>query len=137
MRGVILCLLYPLDDVLIQPFVSDRADVAIDAGILLGLAGLDMPDGNRLLFVPFHQLSAAVFRAVVGSCGAGLDAPFDDAVDAPDDPFGGRGKVGLDTRFLAVEVIRNVQEPEPAPVARDDLRRYAVTRPLNRSPTYR
>ena len=34
--------LYALDDILVQPFMPDRSIVALDIGILLGLAGLNM-----------------------------------------------------------------------------------------------
>jgi hypothetical protein len=37
-----------LTDVLVQPFMPNRAVVALDIGVLLGLAGLDVEDGNSL-----------------------------------------------------------------------------------------
>ena len=46
MRGVILCLLDGFDDVLVEPFVPDGAVVALDVSVLLGLAGLDVLDGD-------------------------------------------------------------------------------------------
>ena len=36
-RGLILCLLYSFKNVLIEPFVADRAIVALDVGVLLRL----------------------------------------------------------------------------------------------------
>ena len=65
------------DDVLIQPFMPDGAVVALDIGVLLGLSGLDVLDGNPMFRRPFHQLFADVFRAVVDPNGAWLAAPFD------------------------------------------------------------
>ena len=41
---MILRLLDVFNDVLIQPFLPDGAVVALDIGVLLGLAGLDMQD---------------------------------------------------------------------------------------------
>jgi hypothetical protein len=60
------------------------AVAAFDVGVLLRLAGLDMLDGNPLLFSPFHQFFADVFRVVVHPNGAWLAAPRDDPIQAPD-----------------------------------------------------
>ena len=64
-----------------------NAVVALDAGVLLRLSGLDVLDGDLPLLGPFHQLAADVFRAVVDPYGAGFAAPFNDPVEASDDPF--------------------------------------------------
>ena len=77
---MILCLLDAFDDVLVEPFMSDGAVVSLDASVLLGLAGLDVLDGDAPLFGPDQQLATDVFRAVVDPCGAWLAAPFDDPV---------------------------------------------------------
>jgi hypothetical protein len=45
-----------------QPFMPDRAVVALDIGILLGLAGLDIGQGYAPLFCPIDQRPADVFR---------------------------------------------------------------------------
>ena len=37
--------------------MPDRAVAALDLGVLLGLAGLDVLDDNPMLLNPFHQLS--------------------------------------------------------------------------------
>ena len=49
----------------------------MDIGVLLGLAWLDVEDGNPLFLSPFHQIFTDVFRAVINPNGAGLAAPFD------------------------------------------------------------
>lgn len=68
---MILCLLDAFDDVLVEPFVPDRAVVALDAGVLLRLSWLDVLDSNTLFLGPFLQLFTDVFRAAV-RCPAGL-----------------------------------------------------------------
>ena len=83
---------------------------------LSGLSGLDMLDGNPLFFCPFQQLATDVFGAIVNTNGAGLSTPFNDAVQAPDDPLGGQGKVDLDAQSFTVEVVQHVQQPELAAV---------------------
>ena len=57
--------------------MPDGAVVALDVGILLRLAGLDVLDGNPLFISPFQQLFADVFRTIVNPNGARLAAPFD------------------------------------------------------------
>jgi len=124
---VILRLLYAFDDVLIQPFVPDSAVVTLDAGVLLRLSGLDVKDGNPLFLSPFHQLSADVFRPVVGSCRAGFAAPFDDAVKASDHAFRWQRKIDLDAQTLAVKIVQHVQEPKRPTVP--EAIRHEVHRP--------
>ena len=92
---MVFCFLDAFDDVLFQPFMPNRAVVAFDVGVLLGLPRLDVQDSNPMFFVPYQQLATDVLRAVVDPDGAGLAAPFDDPVEASDDPFGGEREVDL------------------------------------------
>ena len=62
-----LGLLYALDDVLVQPFVPDRAIVALDVGVLLRLTRLDVCQGDAVLFSPIQQRVTDIFRAVTPS----------------------------------------------------------------------
>jgi hypothetical protein len=64
LRGKVLGLLDGFGDVLVEPLMPDGAVVALDIGVLLRLAGLDVLDGDFPLFGPFHQLAADLFRAV-------------------------------------------------------------------------
>lgn len=90
--------------------MPNRAVVVFDVGVLLGLAGLDVLDRNAPFLGPYQQFATDVFRAVVGPYGSRLAAPFDDAVEAPDDAFGRQREVDLDPQPLAVEVIEQVQQ---------------------------
>lgn len=79
-RGVILGFLDAFDDVLVEPFVPNCAVVALDLGVLRGLAGLDVLDvldGDAPFFAPDQQLTTDVFRSVIDAYGARLAAPFD------------------------------------------------------------
>ena len=66
---MILSLLDAFDDVLVEPFMSDGAVVALDIGVLLGLSGLDVQDGNPMFLGPDQQLFTDVFRAIVDPYG--------------------------------------------------------------------
>ena len=57
-----------------------NAVVALDTGVLPGLAGLDMLDGNPVPRRPFLQLFTDVFWAVVYPYRPGFAASFDDPV---------------------------------------------------------
>ena len=117
LRGVILGLLHAFDDVLIQPFVPDRSIVALDAGVLPGLIGLDMLDGNPMFFSPLHQLFTDVFRAVVNPNGAWLAAPFNNPIKAPDDSFGEQREIRFDPRPFAIEVVQHVRQLKSTTIA--------------------
>ena len=65
--------------------MPDGAVVTFDVGVLLGLAWLDVLDGDLPLLSPFHQLAADVFGAIVDPYGAGLPAPLDNPIQAADD----------------------------------------------------
>ena len=58
----VLSLLDTVDDILVQPFMPDRAVVALDVGVLLRLARLDMRQGDALFLSPFQQCMTDVFR---------------------------------------------------------------------------
>ena len=81
MCSEVLRLFYGFNDVLVQPFVPDRAVVAFDIGVLLGLTGLDMLQADVLFPGPAFQLFADVFQAVIDPDGTGFAPPFDDAVE--------------------------------------------------------
>jgi hypothetical protein len=57
--------------------------LALDTGILLGLARLDARRGYVLFPCPVDQSSTDVLRAVVDANGKGLTAPFDNPVQRP------------------------------------------------------
>jgi hypothetical protein len=77
---LILCLLDAFDDVLVQPFMSNRPVVALDICVLLGLPRLDVLDGDTLLLSPYSQLFADVFGPVIHPDRAWLSPPFYDAI---------------------------------------------------------
>ena len=60
---------------------------AVDVGVLLWLAVLDVLDGNPMTRGPFLQLFTDVFRAVIDPNSAGLAAPFDDPIPVRATPF--------------------------------------------------
>jgi hypothetical protein len=84
LRGEVLSLLDTFADVLVKPLVPDCAVVTFDPGVLLRLSCLDVLNGNALFISSFQQLDADVFRAIIDPDRAGLAAPFDDAIEAPD-----------------------------------------------------
>ena len=84
--GVILGLFYAFDDVLIQPFMPDGSVVTLNVSILLWLAGLDMIDLNVARLSPIPQFATDIFRAVINADCLRLAAPFNDPVQATNDP---------------------------------------------------
>lgn len=59
--GNLLDLLDAFENVQVQPFVPDSTIVTLDIGVLLGLTGLDVLNGNALLLSPYSERLADVF----------------------------------------------------------------------------
>ncbi len=59
--------------------------VALDIGVLLRLAGLDIVKCDPLLLCPFDQLLTDVFGAVIDPDCQWLAPPFDNLVEAAHD----------------------------------------------------
>ena len=57
--------------------MPDRLVVTLDAGVLLGLSGLDVVEDNAMLSGPDHQRGVDVFRAIVPPDSQRLPAPLD------------------------------------------------------------
>jgi|GEM_PF-2308525 len=110
---------------------------ATDVGVLLGLSGLDMLDGNSMFFSPFLQRFTDVFRAIVDPYGAGLTPPFNDPIKAPDHPLGWQREVDLDPQAFPIEVVQHVQQPEcpaiPKPIRHEIHRPGYIRRIRHRS----
>lgn len=68
--------------------MQDIVERATDIGVLLGLSGLDVLDGNPVLLNPYQDLSNDVFWAVAYSYGPRLAAPLDTPVKAQDYTLG-------------------------------------------------
>ena len=98
----------------------------MDIGVLLGLSGLDVLDGNPMFLSPFHQLFTDVFGAIVDPNGPGFSPPFDDPVKASDHALSRQGKVDLDPQTLAVENIQDVQQPKCTAIRDGELRRDRI-----------
>lgn len=64
--------------------MPDGTVAALDVGVLPGLPGLDVLDGDSLLTVLYQSITADAFRASIDPYGAAPAVPFDDAVQASD-----------------------------------------------------
>ena len=60
--------------------MSNRPVVALDASVLLRLAGLDVLEGNTRLLGLYSEILADVFGAVADPDRARLASPLDDPV---------------------------------------------------------
>ena len=73
-----------------QPLVPDRAIVALDVGVLLGLPRLDILDVNPHFLCPCLKFSTDVFWAIIDPDNQRFPAPFNDLVQAAHHPLGGQ-----------------------------------------------
>lgn len=81
------------------------------------LSGLDAGQRDAVVFGPFHEGAADVFRAIVDPDRLWRAAPINHLVQGPDNPLGRQREVDLNAQALAVEVVQNVQQPELAPIS--------------------
>lgn len=68
----VLHLLDRSKQILSEPLVPDGSIATLDVRILLGLARLDMLDGNATLLSPRQERATVQFRAIVHPNGQGL-----------------------------------------------------------------
>lgn len=106
--------------------MANGAVVALDIYVLLRLAGLDVVEGNALIFGSDSQCRTDVFRAVIDPDGQRLTAPLDDLVQRPDHALGREREVDLDAQALTVEIIQHVQRPELSTLSETEERLAAL-----------
>lgn len=97
--------------------VVDGAAVAIDLGVLLRLAPVDVLDADAGPLGPTQLCAADVLRAVVAADRSGLAAPLGDPFERPDHARRGQGEVGSHSKVLPAEVVDHVERAEAVPVA--------------------
>lgn len=84
---LLLCLLNRFEDMWPQLLATNSAVVALDIGVLFGLARLDVFQPNMVFFSPFHQLATDIFWAIVDLNFLRLTAPFNDVIQAAHAPL--------------------------------------------------
>ena len=87
----------------------DCSVVTLDIDDLLGLSGLDVLDVDACLLGPCHQCATDIFRAIIAPDYLWFAAPFNNPVQAANNPPGGQREVHLNAQSLAVKVIQHVQ----------------------------
>ena len=95
--------------------MPDCAVVALDIGVLLGLSGFNVQDGNPLFPCPFHQLATYVFGDVVHPDCAGLAPQFDDPVHVADHALVWQGNFDHDAQAFMGKVVQHVQQSKCPP----------------------
>ncbi len=92
--------------------MPDRAVVALDIGILLGLAELDIDLGYALLLCPIDQRPTDVSRAIVDPNGQGLTLPLNNPMKSADNTLSRQRKFQPNPQPLKItigEYIDNVE----------------------------
>ncbi len=64
---LVQCLLDRFENVVAEPFTPNRVVLALAIGVMLKLSELDSFLKNTLLFGPFYELAADIFRPI--ACG--------------------------------------------------------------------
>jgi hypothetical protein len=90
---------------------------ALNAGVLLRFAGLDMLDPGAAHLILGQQFAADVFGTIVAAAHQWLDVPFHDLFQRTDHSRRWQRQVGFDDQTLSVVVVRQVEQTETAPAA--------------------
>lgn len=126
-RGHVLYLVDRVEEGSREPGIAYGSVIALNVGVLLRLARLDVLDADTLLLRPGKQSATDVFRPVIAADCSRLATPLDDLLQGTDHASGWEREIDLDAQSFAVEVIQHVEQPEAAPVA--ELVVHEVHRP--------
>jgi len=86
---------------------------ALDIGILVRFAGLNVQNEHSGGFIPGHEVSTQEFGSVIYTQHI-RQAPFAaELLKHPDEPAAGDRGVDLDSQTFPVEVVDDVERPEP------------------------
>ena len=102
------------EQVLVEHLLPERAIESFDVGVLIGLAGLDVLDSHALVLGPFGEGFAQELRAVVGSQHLRKATLALEPLEDPDQAQRRDRSIDLDVQRLSVEVVLDVERPEPA-----------------------
>lgn len=103
------CVLSPLDrskKILPKPLVANGSVVALDVGILLGLARMDVLDENSSRLSPRQERAADQFWVVVHPNGQGLASSLDDAIQRPHHPLRRHRDVCFDAQPFTLRICK-------------------------------
>lgn len=95
---------------------AEGAVEALDVGVLVGLAGLDVVQRDASALGPRDEFAAAHLRSVVHADGLRYAVPVDQPVHRADEHRGGQRLRHLDRQRLAVGLVDHVEGAEPPAV---------------------
>lgn len=96
-----------------EDFGPEGSIESLDVGVLGRFARLDVDERDAVTGRPVLQGLTDEFRPVVESQALRLVAGLDHFVERKDDPGGRQTGVDLDPQRFAVEVVVDVERPEP------------------------
>ena len=108
-----------LEQVLVQAFVAQPADQALDQAVLHRLARRDIVPGNAALLLPGEDRMRGQLGAVVADDHQRQAAQLGDAVELTGDAMAGQRAIGDQRQALPAEVVDHHQNPQAPAVAQD------------------
>lgn len=105
-----------IEQIQIEHRVTEGAVVALDEGVLIGFARLDVANLDRAVGAPGHKALREKLWPVVTADGAGSSpAPGTEVLKHSDDSLGSDQGIDLDREPLAREVIDDIEGAKRAP----------------------
>ena len=100
----------------VEHFGPEGAVEALDVGVLVGLAGLDVVQRDAPALGPRDEFAAGHLRPVIHADGLRCTVPVDQPVHRADEHRGGQRLRHLDRQRLAVGLVDHVEGAEPPAV---------------------
>ena len=105
------------EQVNVEDFVTVSPVEPLDIAVLIGLAGLDVPNGHATRRGPFRESLAQEFRSVVDAKDLRKPSFSLNLFEDPDEPYSRQRCVDFDVDGFTVEIVDDVEGPKtPAAV---------------------
>ncbi len=107
--GLILHLINRVKQLLRQPVITNGSIEALDVGVLLRLARLNVLDSDSVFAGPGLHSTTDILGAVIAPYHLRFPAPADDLFQRPNQSVCRQSEIRFDTQRFPIEVIDHVQ----------------------------
>ena len=97
----------------VEDLMPDGPIKALDIGVLIRLAGLNMPEGNAPLGAPRRKSFCDEFWTVIHSNRLGLPLSDNNLFQDTHHPLRGQGRIHFDRQDFSDAFIQQIQRPKP------------------------
>ncbi len=110
--GDLAHLLERVEEVRVEDLFAEVSIEPLDEGVLIGLPGLDVADGNALRRAPVHEGLRGQLGPIVDAHPGGPAVQPNEVIEDPDHAGAGDRRSDLDREGLAIALVEHVERPE-------------------------